>query len=490
MTNFRSFLVLFVIFLFLLNANARNADRNDDRFSDSGQPEDTEFVIAANAMSFTSKNDHSKYKSRGYLTTPSELQEIRSKAIEGIEPYKSSVEHAIAFAKGLWQWEAPSGRITCLASKSPAYLMKGNTLIYAKALAYHLQENEQYAHQVMERITDLLQITSFGEPGNSLKPDRQCQLNLSWAIPGFIRAADLLENLHAWQESDLKYEFQNWLAEIIYPTISFTAETSMSNWGAAATNACTYIADYLWDRPDLALVSYNRFDARKRTTARTPAEAYRHAIELALGRMNGMRSEASGGSSRACDNDPMTKSMIRPDGGIPDELRRGSTGCSGDRILEDDHSNMYSQTHLEGLIAQAELLLRRGDKSLYDNIRNDNLVYDFESPEGNDYQVVLPRGRGSLKKAVLFILDNPSFQKPRALRSAAEVVHRYYRHPAMLKAVLRKRPTSGGRPLGFETLTHAFAEGENPGLPPTVSPPRDPGHHDYSADESPEGDLR
>lgn len=411
--------------------------------------------------------------SRGYLTTPQELREIKFKALQGIEPYKSAYRHVLKYANKPWEWRRRrlSGRITCRTSKEPKYIMQGSQFIYAKALAFVLTKNETYALEVKSAIEGLFGITSFGKPGNSEKPDRQCQLNLSWSLPGFIRAADLLEDYPAWQNGGSKCSFQNWLAKVAYPTISFTAEVSMSNWGAAATNACTYIADYLYNRPELHLVSYNRLDTAVQTTIRNPAEAYEHAIQLALGRMNGTRAEGRGSSSRACDFDPEVKSMIRPDGGIPDEMRRGSTGCYGTRILENDPSNMYTQTHLQNVIAQAELLLRRGDRRIYENIQYDSLAMTYHDPRGRQHSVILTPGRGSLKKAILFVLDEPSFQKPRALKSAAEVAYRYYRDPAMRRAVLHSRPNSASRAMSFETLTHGFSEVENPGPPPTVPPP-------------------
>lgn len=462
------FLILFSCYLYSNRLAEQQASTDVLTIQASGNLLSNQFDVGIDVLTPDQSRQH---QSRGYLTTPAELRQIKYKAEKGIEPYQSAVDHVIAFANRKWEWEPPSGRITCLSSKKPGYLMKGNTLIYAKALAYHLTGRQKYAIEVMNKIAGLSKITSVGEPGDSEKPDRQCHLNLSWAMPGYIRAADLLENNRVWQGSGLKQKFQDWLSDVVYPTISFTAEVSMSNWGSAATNTCAYIADYLWDRPNIDLVSYNRYGAYEPTTVRTPAEAYQHAMQLALERMNGTRSEGKGGSSRACDSDPETKSMIRPDGGIPDELRRGSTSCYGTRILENDKSNMYSQTHLEGLIAQAELMLRRGDNRLYENIQNDSQNFKYTDSKGNNNLVTLPPGRGSLKKAVLFILDYPSYQKPRSLRSSGEIVYRYYRHPAMLKAVINRRPSSGGRTLAFETLTHGFAEGEITHLPPTVPPP-------------------
>ncbi|MGH8603036.1 MAG: hypothetical protein ACREXR_09790, partial [Gammaproteobacteria bacterium] len=394
-----------------------------------------------------------------------------AKATQGREPYRSAYQDAIDYANRSWEWRTPSGRITCPSADEPAYLKHGSILVYAKTLAYHLTGKEQYALDAKAEVEGLLNVTSFGKPRNSKKPDRQCQLNLSWTIPGFIRAADLLENYPEWQRSGIKRRFQNWLAEAVYPIISFAAESSTSNWGAAATNCSAYVADYLWDRSDLRLVSHNRLDSKEPTTSRSPVEAYEHAIQLTLGRMNGTRAQGRGGSSQACDLDPATKSMIRPDGGIPDDLRRGSAGCGGTRILKNDASNMYTQTHLQNVIAQAELLLRRGDRRIYDNVQNDNLITGYNDPKHVQRSVTLPRGRGSLKQAILFVLDAPSFQRPRSLKAAAEVAYRYYRHPAMLRAVLPTRPNRGSRAMSFETLTHGFTGGEDPSPPPTVPSP-------------------
>ncbi len=438
---------------------------------------------------------------RGYLTTPAELRTVSELAKRGQEPYRSAVVSALRYADRPWQWNPLPASVKCASysrtakdpqetsggqyeaadeapkvtgalhksAVEPAYLSHGSVLVYAKALAYHLTGKTVYADQTMEAIAGLLGAENFGAPGDSSPTDKQCQLNLSWYIPGFIRAADLLESYPAWRQSGIKSRFQSWLASVVYPTISFTAEISVSNWGAAATNAEAYIADYLWDRSDLRLVSYNSSAAKTPTSARSAADAYEHANTLALDRMNGVRAEGPGGSRSACDVDAESKSMIRPDGGIPDELRRGSSGCRGKKILEDDKSNMYSQTHLQNLIAQAELLLRRGDRRIYDNIATTPQQFTYKDPSGTARTVILPAGRGSLRNAIMFVIASPSRQRIRALRSALEVANHYYNDPVMLEAVIKTRPNSGGRAMSFETLTHAFSPETSP---PVTAPPR------------------
>ncbi len=454
--------------------------------------------------------------SRGYLTTPAELREIAEKAKAGVEPYRSAVRDVIEKANETWTRSPLSGEVTCQrqpeegtpsgtsmialpgmselklgielgssrkeskghapkqggpgkseSPEEPRYISEGGVTVYAKALAYNLTGKDSYAADVVTAIQGLLGVNSFGHFGNTQQPERQCQLNLSWYIPGFIRAADLVEDYPGWKST--KPAFQKWLATVVYPTTSFTAEVAVSNWGAAATNLSTYIADYLYDRPDLTLVSYNVPGSPEATTSRTPAQAYEHAIQLALRRMNGTRVEGRGGSSYSCDVEPATKSMIRPEGGMPDDLRRGSTGCSGIRILADDKSNMYSQTHLQNLIAQAELLRRRGDLRIYGNIANDSPVFQYVDSRGEQHTVTLPAGRGSLRKAILFVLSQ---QRARALRSACEVAYAYYGDSAMLNAVTATRPNTGNRGMAFETLTSGTAPGETRRDPPVTIPPR------------------
>jgi hypothetical protein len=408
---------------------------------------------------------------RGYLTTPQELHIIREKAEKRNQPYADALSHVLNFATNTWQWQPPHGKVTCPSADDPPYLEHGSRLAYAQALAFHLTSDTSFALQTIDGITKLLAITSFGEPGNTSKPDRQCQLNLSWWIPNFIHAADLLEDFEPWQRNKTKEQFQDWLATVVYPTISFSAEVSMNNWGAAATHCCAAIADYCWDRLDLTLVSVNRLSATEKFTGRSPAEAYEHANQLALGRMNGTRWEGFGGSSRACDFSSLTKSMIRPDGGIPDELRRGSSGCDGTAISENGKSNMYTQTHLQQLIAHAELLLRRGDRRLYDNIQNEPLKIQYFDPKGQPKETTLPAGRGSLLKALQFVLVHSKNGEPRSLKSAGEVAFRYYRKDFVLAAIKPTRPNSSNRAMAFETLTHGFAENELPAPPPTTPPP-------------------
>jgi hypothetical protein len=94
-------------------------------------------------------------------------------------------------------------------------------------------------------------------------------------------------------------------------------------------------------------------------------------------------------------------SMIRTDGGIPEEIRR-STTCDDTHIEQGSAAHHYLEGYLVGTISQAELCLRRGDHSLYDNVS--------------------AAGAGSIRKAIDFMLDRVSWEKKPSLMIAA----RYY----------------------------------------------------------------
>lgn len=388
-------------------------------------------VLAAVHAAPAATAEQVKGPSRGYLTTPQELAEIKRKADLGIEPYRSAVSAVVAYAQGGFLTKA-SGTVDCKASATPQYLAHGAPLAYACALAYQLTGDVRYAAKAKGGIQGLYAITGLQAGGD-------CPLTMGRLMPAWICAADLIEDY--WSKSE-KREFQNWLAALVYPTL-LTKYARGNNWGAVITNAGQYVADYCWDRPELKL------------GGETPAAAYIRMRQAALDRMNGLIFDTCGEGV----------SMIRPDGGIPEELRRTTT-CDETKLTANSSAHGYTEGWLSGAIGQAELCLRRGDNALYENL----MTTAGQTPGGK----VLPAGRGSIKKAINFVIQTNAlrWEKKQTLMIAA----RYYRDPAMLAQA------RDGRPFGantseyvnyFTTLTHDFAEGEDPGPPPVVSPPKD-----------------
>lgn len=429
--------------------------------------------------------------SRGYMTTPAELVAIQQKADQKIEPYRSAVSAVMKLANAAWDFPLES-TVTCPDSDSPAWLDNGGgvPVLYAKALAYHLTGNQQYAAEVktiLERIMSEVENISL---------EQACRLRFAWGSPELVASADLIEDY--WQgmtcqgpsgtlNSDNKLEtgdckdlFQNWLVKNPYYIVSYSATSSQSNWGAAATNTTLYIADYLWDRPEVVLIHRNpkQIDGGK-TFEQSPAQAFAFSRQIMLDRMNGYRVEY--GSSDSCDylsgpqqNSQWTpvKSQISEKGIIPEDTRREQS-CNAPAY--DGAYHNYPQLHLGHNIQQCELLLRRGDSSCFDNVDQTDLPnYTFVDPKGATQTTHLYPGRGSVERVIqAVIIDSHTEWKH---DSALAVAYRYYFNQHTLPGFEQWRAEIDawgdcGQDSCFGGLTHGFAPGETPGLPPFVPAP-------------------
>jgi hypothetical protein len=437
---------------------------------------------------------HQTGVSRGYLTTPQELKVIAKKAEQGIEPYQSAVNDVLQWANEDWNYEM-NARENCSSPDRPGWNDngKGTPVLYAKALAYHLSGEVHYAEEVkniLERI--MTQVESI-----SIDTER-CWLVFGWGTPELVASADLIED-YWWDQTctgptGIRYEdtrirtgnckrlFQHWLVKNPYYVVSYSAESSKSNWGAAATNTLAHIADYLWDRPDITLVHRNPpLINDGKDSMMTPSEAYAHANKLALDRMNGYGVEY--GSSTSCDylsgvqqntQWPPVKSQITEMGIIPEDARRQEY-CNIPSY-NGEYQN-YPQIHLGSNIQQCELMLRRGDASCYDNVDNSDISdYEFVGPDGEPKTTHLYPGRGSIERAIKAIIVDSHTEWRHD--SALEVAFRYYftHHTLsgfeLWEAQLDGQPHECSPDVCFGGLTHGFSiEDESPGPPPTVPPP-------------------
>jgi len=382
---------------------------------------------------------------RGYVTTSQELATIAKKASNDIQPYRDARDKVLASAEdpSYWPYGTISGQQSCAKTLEPSYIGNGAPLILAKAMAYHLTRDTNYAAAVREKILGLTDTSGYG--GEKYSGENQCILNLSWYIPSWIMAADLIEDYSGWSSAD-KQTFQRWLAKEIYKKVDWASDKRSNNWGSAGSATSAMIADYL---EGSGILLRDR-DGKQWT----PAQAFAEAKQRQVDRMNG---------NSYMDNYNCHQAVgIRPDGGIPEELARGSTGCNGRWIKDLDKSWTYTMTYLQGAVTHAELLLRRGDDSLYRNITGS--------------------GAGSLSKAILFLLHNPNDPgksvpwKVSNDGPTLELAYRFYRDPYMAQQLgigTKNRAICGksGQMLHFGTITHGFAPNEEPGPPPTLSPP-------------------
>lgn len=408
-------------------------------------------VAARTGNGATQGSDFVETGLRGYMTTPQELATVSSKAAQDNEPYRSAVESVIAVAGAAraWPYGSLDGGQTCSEPYDPPFLGRGSPLVYAKALAYHLKGEPAYAADVRKRLLDLTDTVWTGH--GELSAANQCVLNLAWYIPAWIWAADLIEGSPDWRPED-KRKFQRWLGAQVYPLTAWASRERRGNWGAAGSAASGTIADYLWDSKVPLAAGADSGDGPGPTT-QTPGEAYWEHRRLQLERM-GERWRADAQCSRR---------GIQWHGGIPDELRRGSSGCDAAWLGDKDASWIYTQIHLEGLVAHAELLLRRGDKAIYELGRENGM------------------GTPLLLRAIHFVLANPvrperSHPWGDGHKPTLEITYRYYRDPptaVQLGIHAPKRFIGGPSPqlLHFGTISHGFGSSEQAGLPPIVPAP-------------------
>jgi hypothetical protein len=435
--------------------------------------------------------------SRGYLTTPQELAVIKHKADQGIEPYASAVADVLSWAAKDWNYSLDANvRCRDKDQDHPAWNdnQNGTPILYAKALAYHLTGSSKYAEEVktiLQRI--MVEVKKISTT------DQQCRINFSWGTPELVASADLIEDFWNTQlctgplgtlyddttigSGNCKVLFQNWLVKNPYYIVSYSAEDSRSNWGASGTTTTAYIADYLWDRPEIKLARRNppQINGGKDSFL-SPAQAYAHANRIAIRSMNGY--EVEYGSDNSCDyldgpqqNSEMepVKSQITEKGIITEDARREEY-CNISQY-NGQYQN-YPQLHIGDTVQQCELMLRRGDSSCYDNVDNTDIPkHSFVDPEGVTLTTHLYPGRGSIERAIKAIIVDSNTEWKRV--SALEVAYHYYYDHHKLPGFERwfdylngHRPGDCSQDICFGTLTHGFASGEHPSPPPTVPPPQ------------------
>ena len=413
---------------------------------------------------------------RGYLTTPLELALIAEKADAGIEPYASARSEVLARASDPWLWGF-SAHETCPDADTPAWNDNsgGTPWLYANALAFQLTGSTAYAAAIVQILAALMsQVQSFDLTS--------CELNLAWGGPELVATADLIEDYWsgltctgplsatpgdlAQGSGPCKRLFQNWLAKNVYYAVSELTSAAQNNRGAAGTNTAAYVADYLWDRDDVLLVHSNpsRINGGAPYLL-TPAQAYAHANQLALDRMNGYGVHL--GQTSSCDylggavQSPQfapVKSQITPGGIVTEDARRDEY-CNVP-VYNGTYQN-YPQGHIGSNLQQCELMLRRGDRSCYDNEDlNDLPDYPVVGPDGVLRTTHLKPGRGSLERAIKAVITDSKTEWRHD--PALEVAYHYYRHYGRHSGrggwlAQSDDPNACYQDLCLTTLTHGFA---------------------------------
>jgi hypothetical protein len=390
-------------------------------------------ILGACSMTETQPTD------RTYLTSIDELQHIRRMAYwrgdRGIEPYQSLVREFLAQAGSPDRWthgkaggEFTSNGDVCVSEESPdgdrfINQQGGAQGVYQKMIAYYLTQNIDYARIAREKILEAT--TTYGFGGSEYSGSNQCILYLAFAIPLWIQAADLLEGSPIWTDAD-RTTFQAWLRDQVYPKVAWASRVRRNNWGSAGSLSASMIGDYLTNT-NMTLIEH-----APEYRELTPLEAYNEHNDMQLQRMNTVWK----GDSR-CDI-----WGIQPYGGIPDELRRGITGCEDLYLDDNDDSFVYQITQIESLVFHAEFLRRRGDYRIYTNVNND--------------------GSGSLLKAILYIIDNPirpdhSYPWEAYRTGVLSVAYYFYGTEAIHDEIYTSSLERGGM-IAYGQLTHPLLE--------------------------------
>ncbi len=370
---------------------------------------------------------------KGILVSVEELQDIKAKAKQGLEPYRTNIKLFLNFVDSLMQvsksWSELNGEITVYdrSSGNPIQISStGGRLVYGTALAWHLTGDEKYAERAKELILDLTD--TYGYRNSEEKEfhwGAQGILNLARGGTPYIYAADLLEGWKGWTASD-KLSYQIWLRDVMYNKVAWASRTRKNNWGVAGSFSAALIAFYLADHPDWELEELSPVHQTL-----SPSEAYNSHNAYQIGRLST--------SDKWKMDAKVSLWGILPNGAIPEEIRRGDDPIDGDYLPSDGSGTLYTMTHIEHLTAHAEFLLQRGDSTLYDHVASD--------------------GSGSLLQAYLFVIDNP--KKSHCFSNnninALYMAYHFYKSPAMLRSLKECGPGSivGQRLALFGRLTHS-----------------------------------
>ena len=321
--------------------------------------------------------------SPGALTSAAELAEFRELADAGSLPQAADRTDLLSDARTTWAWGTVSGeygttQTTTSKSCHPVspstgtnYLVRGASDAYAQVLGAYLAGDDSLAREARDHVLDLTDTYGFHGLSGDYNGNNQCVLDLAISIPIWIETARLLEDTSVWSAADSAL-FRSWLASQVYPKVAWASRVRRNNWGAAGSLASYTIATYL----EGAVASLQELSPVSLTLS--PAQAITQHRDMQLSRI---------GTTWVGDAQ-CAKRGIQWHGGIPEELRRGTTGCDGTYLLQTNGDYTYQIMHTELLVFHAQAARRRGDLSLY--------------------QATTSGGTAAILQTILFVIANPS----------------------------------------------------------------------------------
>ena len=234
---------------------------------------------------------------RGYLVSLAELRARVATAAAGDEPEASALADLRAWAE-VAVGDSPHAMEPLRIDGTTGPFVDDSATAYGLALAWGATGDRRYAEAARAEILAWAQTTRTLIGACPSDGDCQTSLIVSRTAPAFVFAADLLATAQVFTPDDTA-TFDVWLRTVILPA----ASERINNWGDAGVFLRVVATDFLGDAPGFAAA------------------------------IDGWRSQLD---------------LIAPDGHIPEEVRRGSSGLS------------YTQEALLYKLAVARIAERRG----------------------------------------------------------------------------------------------------------------------------------
>jgi hypothetical protein len=262
----------------------------------------------------------------GYLTTAEELS-VRLAQDEGVSgPNSQALNDLLAYADGALDDEPDPVEHLRIEGNEGDFSRDGNRA-YALALAHAATGDPRYAERAHDFVMSWVE--TMRSTRDTCQDSGACHTSLiiSRQAPAFVFAAALLEEAGMFSPDDRR-ALESWLRDVILPV----ASRRINNWGDAGLFTEVVVTDYLGDQ-----------------------EGFEQALE------------------RWCE----LVDLVDPNGAIPEETRRGSSGLQ------------YTQEALTYKVAVATIAERRGiDLWSYEGKRGgtlkeavDYLAYYWSRPE-------------------------------------------------------------------------------------------------------------
>jgi Alginate lyase len=210
---------------------------------------------------------------RGYLADRSDLIQRAALAQTGVEPYATAFDDLMTWArKAVRRDPRPAERLRIKGTEGP--FVDDTATAYGLALAHALTGERDFGEAAARYIMAWVDTTKSTR--NTCPKDGSCQTSLiiSRTVPGFVFAADMLED-SGYLDDASRDRLRVWLRDVMLPT----ASELDNNWGDAGTFTRIALTDYLEDQAgfDAAIKKWRELLDLVKADGHIPAEVARES---------------------------------------------------------------------------------------------------------------------------------------------------------------------------------------------------------------------